>query len=231
MRNWQEKHGNLDKFNLQPVLPIVLYTGTRTWDKLGNLWELVNLGAEFQQWIPALEPLFLNVRQASDAELANGGVFGLLLRLLQQRRAPLAVFRQTLGAAVSALEGLVELDRGRRLDLLSYIEALIYNDREVPEQEPLIEKMADAVHNDAHRKEVFDMGKTIAEHLISQGREEGEVLTQRRMLLRLLRNKFGKIPAATVKQIEATERIDLLDAWFDQALAGKTLEELSFTDG
>jgi hypothetical protein len=44
-------------------------------------------------------------------------------------------------------------------------------------------------------------------------------------------SKFGKIPAAMVKQIEATERIDLLEAWFDQALAAKKLEELSFTDG
>ena len=83
------------------------------------------------------------------------------------------------------------------------------------------------------------MGKTIAEDLIEKGhakglqkgREEGEVRNQRRMLLRLLRNKFGKIPVALVKRIEAAERIDLLDAWFDQVSAAKKLEDLSFTDG
>jgi hypothetical protein len=49
------------------------------------------------------------------------------------------------------------------------------------------------------------------------------------MLVRLLRKRFGKIPASMVKRIETTERIDLLDAWFDQALAAKKLEDVSFT--
>jgi hypothetical protein len=235
------------------VLPIVLYTGTRTWEKLGQLWELVDLGVELEQHIPALQPLFLNVGQTSETVLAHGGVFGLVLSLVQQRRAPLPVFEQRLRAAVSAAEGLAEQDRERWLDLLSYIEALIYNDREVPEREPLLEKVADAVQNDAHRKEVFDMGKTIAEDLIEkglekgrkegrkegleeglekgreEGLEKGEMRNQRRMLVRLLRKRFGKIPASMVKRIETTECIDLLDAWFDQALAAKKLENVSFT--
>src|ERR1700722_18810361 len=84
---------------------------------------------------------------------------------------------------------------------------------------PLMEKVGDAVENDVYRKEILDMGKTIAEDLIDKGREEGEVRNQRRMLVRLLRNKFGKIPAAVVKRIEATERMDLLDTWFDLASA------------
>ena len=183
--------------------------------------------------------------------LAHGGVFGLVLSLVQQRRAPLPVFEQEMRKAVAAAEGLAEHDRERWLELLSYIEALIYNEREVLEREPLLEKVADAVQNDAHRKEVFDMGKTIAEDLIEKGHakglqkgrqkgrqegleeglEKGEVRNQRRMLLRLLQNKFGKIPAAMVKRIEAMERIDLLDAWFDQVSAAKKLEDLSFTDG
>jgi hypothetical protein len=46
-----------------------------------------------------------------------------------------------------------------------------------------------------------------------------------------MQNRFGKIPAAMVKGIEATERIDVLDAWSDQALAAKKLEDVSFTAG
>ena len=30
LREWEKEHGNLDHCRLQPVLPIVLYTGTRT---------------------------------------------------------------------------------------------------------------------------------------------------------------------------------------------------------
>jgi hypothetical protein len=44
----------------------------------------MDLGAELEQRIPALQPLFLNVGQTSEAVLAvlaHGGVFGLLLYL------------------------------------------------------------------------------------------------------------------------------------------------------
>jgi hypothetical protein len=239
MREWEKKHGNLDNFHLQPVLPIVLYTGTRTWDSLGSLWELVELGAELGELIPKLTPLFLNVGETSDDVLAQGGAFGLLLRLVQQRRKRLAVFEQTLREVVDVLRGLADKERNRWLELLSYIAALIYNEREVPEREPLLEKVADAVKDDAYRKEVFDMGRTIAEYLKEEGRQvgreeglqEGDLRTQRRMLVKALRQKFGKIPAATLKRIEATEQFDLLDGWFEKTLDAKKLDEISFDPG
>jgi hypothetical protein len=156
-----------------------------------------------------------------------------LLRLVQQRRTKLPVFEQTMREVVRDLQTLADEDRQRWLELLSYITAMIYNERDVPERELLLEKVADSVTNDAYRREVFDMGQTIAEHLKEQGRQEGlqqgEVRSKRRWLVRLLRKRFGKVPAGLVKRIEATENLDLLDAWFDQALAVKKLEELSFT--
>ena len=217
MRDWEKEHGNLDHLHLQPVLPIVLYTGTRTWNKLGAIWELVELGDELAERIPELEPLFLNVGQTSRQVLEQqGGPFGLLLRLVQQRRTRLPVFEQTLREVVRTLETLAAEDRQRWLELLSHIAALIYNEREEAEQEPLFEKVTDSVQNDAYRREVFDMGKTIAEGLIEKGRleglEQGEVRTQRRVLVQVLRKKFGKLPAALVKRIEATEQLDLLKA-------------------
>lgn len=228
MRDWQKQHGNLDNFRLQPVLPIVLYTGTRTWEKLGSLWELVDQGAELADRIPQLAPLFLNVGRTSQEALAQGGAFGLLLRLVQQRRTRLPVFEQTLREVVTVLEGLAENERERWLELVSYIEALIHNDREVKEREALMEKVADSVQNDAHRKEVFDMGKTIAEHLKDVGRQEGAVQNQRRNLVQVLRRKFGKIPAGTVRQIEAAAELELLNGWFEQALDAEKLDDVLF---
>jgi hypothetical protein len=65
LREWFQEHGNLDHCRLQPVLPIVLYTGTRTWDQLGALADLVELGDELRERIPQLQPLFLNVGNQS----------------------------------------------------------------------------------------------------------------------------------------------------------------------
>ncbi len=233
LRLWERQHGNLDHCRLQPVLPIVLYTGTRTWDRLGGVRELVELGDELAERVPELQPLFLNVGQTSAEALAQGGPFGLLLLLLaQQRRVRLPVFEQTLREVVQGLEALGEQDRARWLELLSFIESPIYNEREESEREPLVEKAAGSVQNDARRQEVIDMGRTIADALRDEGREEGrqegELRTQRRLLVRMLRNKFGRIPAAVVRRIEATERLALLDQWFDQATTANTLNEVNF---
>jgi hypothetical protein len=233
LREWEKLHGNLDQFRFQPVLPIVLYTGTRTWKQLGRLAELVELGEELTEVIPQFQPLFLNVSRTSREELEQrGGSFGLLLRLVQQRRTRLPVFAQTLREVVRALEGLAEQDRERWLELLSYIDALLYYEREPDEQEPLRQTVVAAVESDPHRQEVYDMGKTMAEHLKEQGRDEGlqqgALQNQRRVLLLLLRDKFPKLPARIVQRIEATEQFDLLDSWFQQALAAKKLADLSF---
>jgi hypothetical protein len=127
---------------------------------------------------------------------------------------------------------LADKDRHRWLELLSYIAALIYNEREEQEREPLIEKVADAVPNDAYRQEVFAMGKTIAEGLIEKGHQQGYQKGRQeervQMLVRLLKNRFGKIPAATLKRIEATEQAERLEAWFDQASSAKKLEDVAF---
>jgi hypothetical protein len=156
--------------------------------------------------------------------LAQGGSFGLLLRLAHQRRVRLPVFEQTLREVVQGLEALGEQDRDRWLELLSYVEALIYNERDKPEQEPLIVKVADTVQNDVRRQEVYDMGQTMAEFLIEKGRQEEKVQSRRQMLLRLLRNRFGKPPAAVAKRIAATDQLKMLEKWFDRASSADNLD-------
>ena len=237
-REWMKQQGSLDNFQLQPVLPIVLYTGMRTWDSLGSICDLVELSDELANRIPDLQPLFLNVGRTSEKVLQQGGAFGLLLQLLRQRRSQLSVFEETLREVVQALESLGDSDRDRWLELLSYIAAMIYNDREIAEREPLQEMVTESVQNDAYRQEVIEMGKTIAEDLIEkgyhkgrrEGRQEEGAITRRLLLMQLLSNRFGKVPAATVKRIEATENRRQLDQWFKLALSSKSLAEV-FVEG
>jgi hypothetical protein len=232
LRDWEREHHSLDYLRLQPVLPVVLYTGTRTWDKLSPIRDLVELGEELPERIPAIQPLFLNVGRATRQELEKGGPFGVLLRLIQQRRTRLPVFEETLREAVRAIEALAEEDRQRWLELLSYIDALLYYEREPAEQQPLRQTVIDTVQNDRHRQEVYDMGKTMAEHLKEEGREEGRqqgaVQARREVLLDLLRHKFRKVPARLVERIQTTDRLADLKVWYAQALDAKTLEDLPF---
>ena len=59
----------------------------------------------------------------------------------------------------------------------------------------------------------------------ARGKAEGKAEGKREMLLLLLRQRFGRIPAAAVARI-ATATIEQLDAWFGQGLTASSLDEV-----
>jgi hypothetical protein len=229
LRHWQQEHGSLDDFLFQPVLPVVLYSGTRAWDRLARFAELLEADEDLAGLTPEFRPLFLNVSQASEAALeAQGGAFGLLLRLVQQRRLRRAVFERTLRRVVRALEEqLAEADRGRWLELLSYLSALIYHEREEPEREPMRRLVENSVQEAPHRREVFDMGKTIAEALMEEGAAREAARSRQQILLRLLRGRFRRVPAGVVKRVENTTDVAQLDAWLDAFAKAQKLADVA----
>jgi Putative transposase, YhgA-like len=82
LQEWDHAHGSREGFRFQPVLPVVLYTGTRTWEGLGQLVDLVAQAELVADVTPSLRPLFLNLGETETADLeSRGGAFGWLLRL------------------------------------------------------------------------------------------------------------------------------------------------------
>ena len=77
VREWSKTHGSLARLRLYPVLPVVFYTGTRRWDCVGRLVDLVEMGAAFESATPAMKPLFINLPAiAAETLEAKGGFFG-----------------------------------------------------------------------------------------------------------------------------------------------------------
>src|SRR5262249_29186057 len=60
-RQWLETHPNLDEFNYHPVLPVVLYSGSRSWPRLTPIDELVLRGHLIKEHLPRLKPVFFNL--------------------------------------------------------------------------------------------------------------------------------------------------------------------------
>ena len=58
----------------------------------------------------------------------------------------------------------------------------------------------------------------------SEGRKEGRVEALRKTLLKLLRNRFGVLPADAETRIQAAGDA-LLETWFDRALAASSLDD------
>jgi hypothetical protein len=89
--------------------------------------------------------------------------------------------------------------------------------------------------NERRRQEVFKMDKTMADVLMERGaskaRKKAAVQTRQRMLLRLLRIRFGIVPPEVVDAIRATRIIAHLDDWLDRFATAGTLDELEIRCG
>jgi hypothetical protein len=222
-REWLRRHGSAAGIRLSPVLPVVFYTGTRRWDDLGSLSDLVEQGELFGPLVPALKPLFINLSELSAERLVSaGGYFGRLLHVVQQREAPAATFEALLREEVAELEAMRPRQRARWLELLSYLWALVYHDRNPAERGPLQERVEASVATDEAQREVRKVAKTIADEF----REEGEIRGLQRTLLEQLQERFGEVPAATRASVKATSSAKKLRLWLKRVLSAPTLEDM-----
>lgn len=233
-RAWQRRHGSTDHLRLSPVLPVVFYTGSRSWDHLAGLEELLheNWRRTFQARVPALAPLFVNLGEIPVARLESaGGFFGWVLELVRRRKARPAEFQVLLDRVVRHLETMPRRERLRWLELLSYIHALVYHARRGVERKGLLEKITVSVETDDHRQEVVAMHQTIAQAVEAEGRKKEAIQRTRRILVRLLRKRFGELPPGLEKTIKRTKEIKKLDAWLERFATAATLEDVAIDGG
>src|SRR5262249_32741054 len=77
MAEWLRSHPHLRGFRFHPVLPVVFYWGTRTWEAVSPIRTLVHHGELFGRRLPELEPVFIDLARVDAAELrTQGGVMG-----------------------------------------------------------------------------------------------------------------------------------------------------------
>ncbi len=222
VRRWARQHGSRAGVRLDPVLPIVFYTGTRRWESIGPLVDLMEAGAPFARVMPTLDPVFVNLPQiAPEALESNGGFLGWVLRLVQQRRARPDTFRPLLRHVVAHLETMARAERDRWQELVSYVLALVYHERDPGERQVLQETIQTSVGTDPYRKELTQMGKTIADEL----KEEGGIAKSKQTLIRLMKRRFGEIPPSIVATIETTHDVRQLDDWLDQVVTAESLDD------
>ncbi len=234
LRKWKQDHGNLRGVRLQPILPVVFYTGTRTWERLQPLSELVEEGSLFAAFLPLFQPLFVNLPALSTQELAQkGGYFGVILEAVQKRHRQQVEFTQALRKVLQQMAQMPDQERPRRLELLSFLHALVYHERVESEHQPLQEMIVQSVAA-ADRKEVADMGRTIAEALREEGRKEGHQEgrkegieeTLHNMLLTLLRERFHKLPCGMEAVIKSTQDQEQLNTWLKRFATAQTLQDV-----
>jgi predicted transposase/invertase (TIGR01784 family) len=231
--DWRKTHHNLRGFEFDPVWPIVFYSGTRTWTQLKPMRELVRGGNLFEKRLRVLEPEFINLATTSEEELQRKiGWLGWVLWLNQQRKRKSVVLRDVRSRVVEHLDGLVDQSNARWEYLLQYAHELIYPIRERDERQQMAEFIPEKVRK-SKRAEVEAMGKSIAEALkdegFLEGRQEGVLEFKREDLLRALRVKFKRVPAAIQAEINATQDIKRLEDWLDEVVTATALADVHFS--
>ena len=181
------------------------------------------MGEAFESATPAMNPLFINLPAiAAETLEAQGGFFGWVLRLIQQRKSRPREFQRLLNRVVQHLESMPPAERRRWLELLSYVMALVYHVREPSEWPSLQQAIEASVQTDEHRQEVFEMRRTIADEL----EERGALKNRQQTLIRQLKRRFGDVSDELSSAIRATNDAEQLDAWLDQVVTADTLEEV-----
>jgi hypothetical protein len=209
---------------LHPVLPIVLYSGTRPWGSNRTLADLLGGPEAFHAFAPRWEPVFWNLADQAPAGLLNGGEWSQMLAAVQAADSNEAAFESTFPDAMRRLSGLAERDPVRWQELVWMALSYAWSRRPANERERLLEITRQA--NPARQREVENMVKTVMEDLIDQGVAKGELRAHRKILRQLLTRQFGTLPEGVQQQIDQTTDLERLASAIVQVSQLKSLDEL-----
>jgi hypothetical protein len=216
---WSDRPAPRTALELNPVLPLVLYTGEGSWQNNRTLHDLLGEPAEFHGFVPQWGPLFWELGQHNAEELLDSGeAWQQVLAVMRATDASRPDFERVFIEAMRRTEDLANRDHVRWGDLINIIFSWAQARRPREERDAL-RAAAEAAVTDANRKkEVQIMGQTIAEAEyeegrlkgLSEGESKGELSASRRMLRRILTGRFGQLPEELAQRIERCTDIERL---------------------
>jgi predicted transposase/invertase (TIGR01784 family) len=233
-RGWEDAKVPESEWHFRPIIPIVFYTGSQTWEMPITMEVVTDLPQALGRFIPTFDVLFLNVKGEDVPDfLHQGHPFRVLLELIRQEDATKVDFEAVLRQVVQVLRELPE-ESPQWSRAMYYLVLLIYHRRPTDEREALMDVVAQTLVERRQIEEVQDMTQTIAEYFIQEGEERGEkrgekrgeLRAKREAVLKLLQLRFDSIPPSVAKKIKSIRRVDRLNALFDQAATAKSISEI-----
>jgi hypothetical protein len=235
-QEWTRQPRPRRPFRLHPVLPIVLYTGSRPWGSNRTLLDLMGEPVEFHAYVPTWQPLFWNLAEQDPQQLLQGGAWLQLMAVMRMEEANAADFQAVCAEVFRHLATLQETEPVRWQTLLSAALTFILSHRYRAEYAELKDLAIQA--HPVKEQEVKVMIDTVAHDLLEQGRAEGEARGEargevrgelrayRNVLRDSLARRFDPLPEAVLQRIEAATDAARLRAAIDRADTIKSLDEL-----
>ena len=137
-REWVDEDIPKGQWSFRPVLPIVFYTGEKSWAKMLSMAELMDLPKALERFVPHHDTIFLNLKTKSLEELiASGHPFGYLLSVIQKEKATKEELAEAIKLAVKHFDSLPEEQQNQWAKLMYYLVLLIRHRRGLDEQDEL----------------------------------------------------------------------------------------------
>ena len=209
---------------LQPILPILFYTGDRPWSVPVSLTAIMDVPEILERFVPSFDTLFLGVKETeAEALTQSGHPLGWLLRVLQKEHSDETEIREALADAVSHLASIDEDFAPQVAEALRYFVQLIFHRRSLDERDALVDIITQHIQDD---KELEAMAQTTAEFLREQGKEEGRAEGKQDTILKLLQFRFQDVPEVLSREISNIHNLTHLDTLFEQAMTAQSLDEI-----
>lgn len=226
-REWISNNVPINQRKFRPILPVVFYTGSREWNSLSDMKQLMDLPKSLEQFVIQPNILFLSLEaMESDRLVEQDHPFGWILRLVQKEDSASQEFEETLRLVVNHLEQMSSGEKANWEKLIWFIIMLIYNRREPRERSDFVKIIEDNVNEKNRKEEISNMGRTIAQELIEEGIEIGTITTKQDALIRLLKVRFGIVSESFAGRIKLIRDVDQLDELFDHAIIAERLDDL-----
>ena len=239
LRIWERLLGSKSaELPLPAIIPIVCHHSKTGWRVARALRDLLALPRgefpELEPHVPSFEPIIVDLSEAADdalrAELLSALGLAALVCLTRVRGSKDVV--GVLGRFQGAFAAVLQAPTG--VGALALIISYILQATEAPPEQlqPFFDQLGERA------KEAFMTG---AQMLIEQGKAEGlakgraegraegeakgKAEGKAELLLRLLRRKYGKLPAGVAKRLRGAASDDL-DRWADRVMTAASLEEV-----
>jgi predicted transposase/invertase (TIGR01784 family) len=210
------------------IAPVVLHHGEGGWRRTTAFEELFDvdevtlaaLGEHAVRFRFALDDISFETDEALKAR-AMSAFARLVLFCLRHAREPRQLLAR-LGGWVELVRETKRAPHGRAALIALFRYILLTNREQRPEA--IVEQLLATV-GEEEREEILSAGEILIERgrqegLLKgrlQGQQEGRQEGRRELLLKLLRTRFGALPASTVARVDSAD-LDQLDRWFERAI-------------
>jgi len=210
---------------LPPVLPIVLYNGTRRWDATDRLELLLEQGPKgWLRYRPQIRYLLIDEKRYSNAALAPMNNLAAALFRLENARVPDEI-QAVLGSLVQWLKTPEQqsLRRAFAIWLRRAILGKLPRSERSPPESPPVEDLEEVRAMLAERFE--EWAEEIKQKWLLEGRQEGRQEGEARLLERQIRKRFGELPAWVTERLAQANPAEL-ERWGERLLEAPTLAAL-----